>query len=109
MQQLLLMFEVCSGVRRVPPAELQFAECCRRPDLEQPRPKLLAELERFGSAGPAFRLPAPSCQQPRETSKSERQVRALAAFPREVHRLAVGGLGDCPAVGGCLVSRNEAQ
>src|SRR5277367_2332418 len=103
------MLEMPSGLSRIAPAQLQLAERCRRPDLEQPRANFMAEPERVGGVSPAFRLPAPPCQQPRETSKSERQVRALAAFAREVDRLAVGSLGNRPAVGGCIVSRNEVK
>jgi hypothetical protein len=75
----------------------------------QARPDPLAQLERLGGERPALVLvPSPS-EQPHQAGEPEGEDRALVALPGEADRLAIGDLGEIPAVGGGVVERDQVE
>ena len=108
-QQLLLPLEVLGGAGGIAETQLQLAERRRGPDLAQPCPELLAEVERLGDAGPAVQLPSAAALQPGQPGQAEDQLSLLPTLPGQVDRLAVAGLSDRPAVGGGLVPGDQVE
>ncbi len=65
--------------------------------------------QRLGAERAALVLhPAPG-EQPRQPGEPEHQHRALVALPGQADRLAVGDLGEVPAVGGGVVERDQVE
>ena len=109
-QQPLLALEVLG---RRGPRRRARARARRAPPWPRPR-TAGAELAATASSASAARS-RHSCSRPRRAcsqaspASAEGQLGALAALARQLDRLAVGGLGDRPAVGGGLVAGDQVQ
>ena len=86
----------------LPSASTAQTSCSRVPRRSQ-------SSQRLGDAGPALRLASPARLEPGEPGEPEREVGLLVALAGEPDRLAVGRLGDRPAVGGGVVARDQVE
>ena len=91
-QQLLYLLEVPGRTGGVAATELEIAERRCRPDLVKLYSELMAEVERFGGAGPAFLLLAAARLQPRQPRQAKRQLGPLPALACQIDRFLVSGL-----------------